>query len=914
MSDLTRLLLDHVPQMLLLVAPVDLRIVLANRAAVDMLGYPEQTLIGKPIGDIESSLQDVFYWQEVQNGQLTEINNQEGLYLRADGSLLPVRKTVRLAAQGGASLLAIEAIDITDERQDTADLAQVLSQLRATLEATGNGILVIDLQGRIASMNRLCGTMWRIADAMLLAQDDAAILDFIAGQVEEPVSWRSRFDAIMDEGEKSDLLHLSDGRVFECKSRPQFLGERTIGRVFGFSDITDRIRIERELKAAAIAAESANRAKTDFLAMMSHEIRTPINGVMGMAALMLDTPLDAEQQRYLDNIRSSSDALLSIINDILDFSKIEARKLVLENIDFNLLGLLEDIADLYGLRAAEKDIEFTLRIDPDVPLSLRGDPGRLRQILTNLIGNSIKFTHSGGISLAVSRRPASAAQVRLSFTVNDTGIGIPADRIDKIFQPFEQADSSTTRRYGGSGLGLAITRQLVELMAGGISVSSIEGQGSSFEVTVLLDPSIAVNSEPTTPSTGDSARLHGLRTLVIDDNADARDNLVSLLAQWGLVAEGVADGDEALRRLADRRRAGTPYRLLIMDMNLSGIDGETLGRTIRQDPVNSELAMILCTAAGYRGDARRFEQAGFAAYLCKPIRRALLLDCLLSVLGSGGSRPERIVTRHTLTKSGRSNARLLVVEDNDVNLLVMQGVLRKLGFGNPDIARDGVEAVDAALHGSHDLILMDCQMPRMDGYEASRALRAAGLKVPIIALTAHAMSGDREKCLAAGMDDYLSKPIATDSLSRMLDRWLSVDPGAPRPAVPSTGGTAGGQNPPTDEEFDYDQFMELLMGDRELAASLLDIFRDSTLTTLAKLRHAIDSGDVKGAVIAAHTIKGASANLSAKAMRAVASEIESACNAGNLEHGRTLLPELEAKRESLLRHPRLADLFGSSAP
>ena len=650
MNTLEREVLDHAEQMILLVEPVELRIVMANRMAQQLLGYPEEDFLQKSIMDVESSLQDVFYWEDVRNEQFSSIESQEGLYQCADGSMRTVTKSVRRIEHNGQHWFLIQAREVHEELRIEDDLAQTTSQLRATLESTGNGILVIDWQGRVASMNRLLSKMWKLPEDLLLEQNDEAILDYMGSLVVDGQAFRSRLREIVEEHETDDVINLVDGRVFECKSLPQYLDERIIGRVFGFNDITERIRIEQDLIAARERAESANQAKAAFLAMMSHEIRTPMNGVMGMTAMMADTPLNNEQKRYLGIIRSSSDALLSIINDILDFSKIEAHKLSLEIIDFDLRNQLEEFSELNTFRAAEKQLEYKWQLAPDVPRRLRGDPGRIRQVLTNLVGNAFKFTQSGSVALRVTRLADRGERVVLHIEVQDTGIGIAAENLAKVFAPFEQADTSTTRKYGGTGLGLAISRQLVEMMDGDISVSSEEHRGTTFSLNIVLDKaaeSKAIESSSASANRGDTSRA----------------------------AAPVAEAE-----LAERKKMVS----------------------------------------------------------------------------------------------------LLVVEDNAVNMMVMKGVLAKLGYQNIDKAQDGLEAIDKAMQGSYDLILMDCQMPKLDGYAATRRLRDQGLKMPIIAMTAHAMSGDREKCLEAGMDDYLTKPIAIDKLGAMLDQWLWV-PADPKP-------------------------------------------------------------------------------------------------------------------------------------
>ncbi len=762
MSDLERLVVDHCEQIILLVEPETLRIVIANRAAVHKLGYTHAELLGKSILDIESALQDVFYWEDARCGQYANIEAQEGLYLCADGSLRRAVKSIRLIDDGDRRWLLICARGVEEERQVEDVLAQTTSQLRATLESTGNGILVVDWQGRIASMNRLFSAMWRLPDDLLQRQDDAAIIDFLLDCIVDQQTMRSRLREIMESEETEDIIHLRDGRVLQCKSLPQYLGERIIGRVFGFDDISERIRIESDLIAAREKAEMANQAKAAFLAMMSHEIRTPMNGVIGVTGLLLDTMLSDEQRRYLEIIRSSSESLLSIIDDILDFSKIEAQKLTLEAVDFDLAQLLGEVADLSRLRAAQKGLEFVCSIDPRLPARLRGDPGRLRQILTNLIGNSLKFTAAGRIVLRVTEHAERDERIVVRCEVEDTGIGIASENLGKIFSPFEQADSSTTRRYGGTGLGLAITKQLVELMDGEIAVVSEVGVGTTFGLNVVLAQA--------------SSRA--------DEKSPARE-----------AAASISPAVEA-----------------------------------------------------------------------------------------------------------RRSRRLLVVEDNAVNLMVMRSVLGKLGFTQIDHALDGSEAVDKVVAANYDLILMDCQMPKMDGYEATRRLRASGVVTPIVAMTAHALSGDREKCLAAGMDDYLTKPIVLERLVAVVDRWLGQASASVATAAAASV---------ADDDFAYDDFLDLLMGDEELADSLLKLFVANTQTDLAKLKAAVAGGDAEQIRSAAHFIKGAAANLCAVAINATAYEIEQAARRGDVAGAAALLAKLDANWQRFVSHPRVLRGTGS---
>ncbi len=715
-------------------------------------------------------------------------------------------------------------------------------------------------------------------------------------------------------GELTDGFNTMLAEVEQREHQMQAVNEQLEGRVRERThelefEITERGRAEHALAEAnatleralaqarqmADASHNASRAKTEFLANISHEVRTPLNGVIGMADLLLDTDLNKDQSDFAGTIKRSAEALLVIINDILDFSKAESGMMSVEKIPFDPRDLIEEVADLFSQRAAEKNLELITWVDPAMPLSVLGDPGRVRQILSNLTSNAIKFTSVGEITLEARVQDRGFAVSEITFIVRDTGIGIPTERQAAVFDSFTQVDGSTTRRYGGTGLGLTICKQLAELMGGSIRVSSQPKLGSTF--TVSLDFPVVEGSPMPRPS------LEGLRTLVVDDNATNRRILEQQLRSWGCHAETASSGPEGIRKL--RVLSGTPeaFQLVIMDMQMPDQDGQETTRQIRADDRFAEIPIIMLSSIGSRYSHDELTAMGFSAGLLKPVRQSSLYDVLVTLLGH--STPSSEVITATVSHAQYEGTRVLLVEDNPINQKVARQLLRRLGC-EVSVADHGQVAVDRVKAGARfDLILMDVQMPVLDGYEATSAIRQleGSIRTPIIAMTANAMSGDRDRCLAAGMDDYLSKPVKPADMSALLERWIK---GSHPQAAEDREAEPGQRDvPPSSPLLDLNHFYETCGSDPDFLAEVIREYLRVAPKTLARIREAVQEENWEEAVRAAHSLKGASRSIGALQVADACLEMEKWQNAppnlAELEV-EALESEIEAVRVLLEQH------------
>jgi PAS domain S-box-containing protein len=799
--------------------------------------------------------------------------------------------------------------EVADRQRAQEALHESEGRIRLLLDSTAEAIFGIDREGYFSFCNP--------ATLRLLGYESG---DALLGKLAHMIMHHSHADGtpypleecpIVPSRQTGEEIH-SDSEVFWRSDGTCFPAEfwaypirkegEVVGAVITFLDITERKRAQTALLEAKEAAEAASRAKSEFLANMSHEIRTPMNGIIGMTELALDTTLTSEQQDYLNLVKSSADSLLHVINDILDFSKIEAGRLELEETEFAIRDLLEDTLKTLALRADKKSLEMLARVSPKVPTVLVGDPTRMRQLIVNLVGNAIKFTEEGNIIVDTEVEAMTGDEVRLHISVSDTGMGIPIEKQQIIFESFAQADGSTTRRFGGTGLGLTISRQLVELMGGRIWVESEIGRGSAFHFTCALRLGTAAASHQEQAA---GRTLPGLNVLIVDNSAMNREILAEMLTNWRMNPTQADSGAHALEMLETQHHAGSAFPIVLLDASMPGIDGFLVMQRIHSNPALAGAVVMMLRADRHMVDTARCHDLGVKRCLAKPIGQSELLDAILLALEPGAVE-ESLIESSVPPAREKPKGRLLnilLADDNPVNQKLAIRLLEKAGH-RVTLASTGREAFaaweNASLPG-FDIVLMDIQMPEMDGMEATAAIRErekkSGNHIPIVAMTAHAMRGDKERCLASGMDGYISKPINPPGLFAEIERCLA---GMERSM------TMAENSQESHEQIDRVSLLGRVEGDQELLTEMIHLFQDDAPNLLAAMRDALQCGDLAVLERSAHSLKGAAGNLSAKATAAAALQLENDARNKDAESAKGSLVEVERAVKHLL--PALAEL------
>ena len=817
-------------------------------------------------------------------------------------------RDMRRAAEREAQLEAARATVEERVRQRTAELWQTEERFRSAFDSAAIGMAMLATDGRFTRVNRVLCEMVGYDEYELLGlrfaalthpDDRGADADCVARMYSGERPTYQREKRYLHKSGAVVWVQVNVSLVRDADGNPHHVVSQIL-------DVTDRKRGEQALREATAAAQAASKAKSEFLANMSHEIRTPMNGIIGMTDLLLETDLAPEQRESVGLVKSSADALLTVINDILDFSKIEAGKLDLDPLPFSLREAVGDALKALAPRAHAKGLELAGDIAGEVPDLLTGDAHRLRQVLTNLVGNAIKFTESGEVVVRCDRVPEPGDGVRLRFAVRDTGIGIAPDKLRAVFEPFTQADGSTTRKYGGTGLGLTICQRLVEMMGGAVWAESAPGTGSTFFFEVLFARATgSVERAVEAP-----VDLTGVAILIVDDNATNRRVLAETVRHWGARVACAASGPEALDELRWAASAGTPFALVLLDGMMPGMDGFAVAARVARDPALAGTAVLMLTSADRQGDAAKCRELGVTAYLVKPVKATELNRAVAAALRRGlAPGPVSKVERAPNGPALRAPRplRVLVAEDNPVNQRVVVGLLDKLGH-SAVVCGDGAKAVAALAREPFDVVLMDVQMPEMDGFEATAAIRArehgTGHRTPIVAMTAHAMKGDRERCLAHDMDEYVSKPIARAELQRVLN-WAAGGRPAPEAAavaVTPAPLTTAETPAPCDRApaFDRAAAVERLGGDEALFADVAAVFLDDAPKMLSELRAAVAGGDALVVQRTAHGLKGAAGYVGATPTAAAAAALEHIGASGDLAGAPPALERLRTEVERLV--------------
>jgi two-component system, sensor histidine kinase and response regulator len=934
----------------ILVADSHGRVIRCNRTATQLLHTPFDQLVNSQIDQILlGKVQDTAIRLITLNGEV-HIPTLGGWF---DISHYPIE----IEEENTGMIFVVR--DINERKRSEAIIRQQKDYLQALINNSPVAIVTLDQGQAVTSCNPAFETMFGYMNKEVLGHNLDQLLAVSGnngngnGHGHGPaISYSER--VLKGEAVKAIVQRRrKDGTNVdvEVSGVPLIVEERIAGVLWLFHDITELVQARR-------IAEQADRAKSEFLANMSHEIRTPMNGVIGMIELTLDTNITDEQYDFLIGARESADALLNVLNDILDFSKIEAGQLQLESIDFDLPNMVEGVAQTSAARAELKGLEMVCFVDPQVPALVKGDPGRLRQILVNLVENAIKFTEHGEIlirselveetkedsqesedskELAGSQASEENPRVLVRFSVTDTGIGIPAERQLAIFERFVQADGSTTRRFGGTGLGLTISKQLSEMMGGKIGVESEAGKGSTFWFTVSLEQ--LPHQERTDQQ--DWADLRDVRVLVVDDNATNRRVFSRMLESFGCQVSAVPSGLEVMPTLFRGLLTNAPYRMVLVDMQMPGMDGQETLRAIRREPLTQDVKVVVLTSIGRRNELSGVNEMGCAGYLLKPVKQVQLretLELALSSKRSDARAESRRRSRQMQPKATRS-LHILLAEDNEINQKMTRALLTRKGH-IVDMANNGMEAVKSARAYHYDLILMDVQMPEMDGFEAAQAIRKLeqngemGRKhTPIIAMTAHALHGDRQRCMDAGMDDYVSKPLDPRKVFQALERWGDVpqseaslpdetnsaklgdtQPVVIHPAKRSRVDIKDLKGPSFEDAYENDVPLDIenalnrFSDDKDFYYNLLGDFLRSLPVRLEEMKTALASGDTRTLSYLAHNLKGVSANFSARQLARLAAVLDEHCRVGDLEAARGLMGEVETAAGRL--ETAAADLMG----
>jgi two-component system sensor histidine kinase/response regulator len=916
--DFTFAVLDRLSALVIVLDPEG-RIVRFNHACEETTGYSADEVIGKYMWDLLLLPEEVEPVKVVFKSLLTGVlwNQYENYWVAEDGErrLITWSNATIRDRQGRVEYVVGTGVDVTRRRQAEEELRQTHQEVEkqnarafyaveqsgrdweATFNAMQDAVALLDRNYRIVRANRAFVNI--VNGGLPVTADQASSTTILDGaSCSQPKCPLSR---TVETGEVARCRHEYGGRLFDVQTIPVWEGDRResgqVARmVYVMRDVTETMRAEEELERAKEIAEAATRAKSEFLANMSHEIRTPMNVIIGMTSLALKTDLVSEQRDYLNAVRNSSESLLGLLNDILDFSKIEAGRLELEETAFKLQEVIEQTADIVAQRASEKGLELVFHIHPEVPAHLRGDPLRFRQVLVNLVGNAIKFTEQGEIVVQISLSAEGDDTVELLCSVTDTGIGIPADKLSLIFDSFSQADGSTTRRYGGTGLGLAISKQLVRMMGGSIWVESEVEHGSTFYFTALLkrEP----NPQESVPV--EAVSIQDWRALVIDDNAHNRHILHEALRSFGCRPEMARDGAEGLWMLERALETGDPFELVLLDVQMPGMDGFEALRVIRQTPQLQSLVVIMLTSVDSLGKVANCPELGWSAYLTKPIKQSQLLDTILEAIGRSAVANKSVQLQPEKRRSPSAGPlRILLAEDNDLNAHLAKVLLENAGHQVVP-AENGEAALDLLAREDFDMVFMDVQMPVMDGFETTAAIRGnpAWAHLPIIAMTAHAMKGDRERCLEAGMNDYVSKPLRMDEVLAAIERQL--EPGEDQKGRgPATSGDTSDASP-TSAVLDRTGALSRLGGDEAMFNEFLLLLLDGAESDVAELAVAVEADDAVGVERLAHGLKGGAASLGADRVRDAAYRLEIMGRSGDLADARPALARLREEL-SLLR-------------